>query len=369
MYKKLLFSNIESEPPEGLIHFIASKNFENVNFFQNITELDSDYNFDNLQVYINDELTDQSANSISANADDDIKIIATSGKYPWFGHYNSTSSSYNIDYIKEIVEPLPTMYQYDGNEVTTFAECFYKCSSLTTIPAGLFDNNTEATNFDFCFRETAIAEIPAGLFDKNTKVTNFYSCFYDCRNITTIPAGLFDNCPNVTDFSYCFYYCTSLTSIPSGLFDNNIEVTNFSNCFHSAAITEIPAGLFDNCPNVTNFSYCFYNTDITEIPIGLFDKNTEVTSFYGCFYYCRSITTIPVGLFDKNTKAADFSFCFRLCNKLTPIVQIGSTASSVSADYFAKGCASRGTVYCREGSAAYTAFSESTFPNVNVLTY
>lgn len=110
------WTKVKDEPTpssESKIHFIASKDFTNVNFFQNITIEDPNYNFSNLQVYINGELTDQVANSISASANDDIVIKATSGKYPWF-------SSAEIDCIKSIKEPLPLMHQANGYKITNF---------------------------------------------------------------------------------------------------------------------------------------------------------------------------------------------------------------------------------------------------------
>ena len=98
-------------------------------------------------------------------------------------------------------------------------------------------------------------------------------------------------------------------------------------------------------------------------------KNTQVTDFDDCFLGCISLTSIPIGLFDKNTQAIHFSNCFGSCSRLTVNVQIGSTASSVSVIKFAEGTKEKGTVFCREGSEAYTAFSESTDANVDVLTY
>ena len=371
MQKKLLFSSANSEPPEGLIHFIASKDFSNVNFFENITDNDSTYSFDNLQVYINNELTNQSAKSISASANDDIKIIAIDNHYPWFGHLDDgPHRGRSIDYIKEIVEPFPTMYQYDGNEITSFLWCFYGCYSLTKIPSKLFDNNLEITTFQGCFENCiSLASIPAGLFDKHNKVTIFYGCFR-ATAITEIPTGLFDNCPNVTDFGGCFSH-TAITEIPVGLFDNNTKVTNFNVCFENCTIlTEIPIGLFDKNTEATSFYGCFNTcSNLTSIPVGLFDNNTKVTNFNVCFENCTILTEIPIGLFDKNTEVTDFYSCFYNCSKLTPIAQIGSTASSVDARNFANGCASKGTVYCKAGSAAYTAFSTDSNTNVNVLTY
>ena len=155
---------------------------------------------------------------------------------------------------------------------------------------------------------------------------------------------MFDNNPQVTNFSYCFAYCSGLTGIPIGLFDNN--------------------------PKVIVFSYCFYFCgNLTSIPVGLFDNNIKVINFYYCFSNCASLINIPAGLFDKNTKVTTFGSCFRYCSKLTVNVQIGSTATSVSVNYFAYSTKSKGTVYCRAGSAAYNAFAVSSYANVNVLTY
>ena len=66
----------------------------------------------------------------------------------------------------------------------------------------------------------------------NTKTTSFYNYFSYCNNLQEIPAGLFDNCPNVTNFSYCFFGCKNLQEIPAGLFDNCPNVTSFSYCFY-----------------------------------------------------------------------------------------------------------------------------------------
>ena len=306
--------------PEGQIHFVASKDFSNIDFFQNITRANRNYNFSNLEVYINGELTSQVASSISANANDDVVIKATRGKYPWFGHYaaSNISSQQNINYIKSIEEPFPLMYTNDGNPIKSFDHCFFICSNLTSIPENLFANNPQVTDFSYCF--------------------------YNCTRLTSIPEGLFDNNPQVTDFSYYFSYCSSLTSIPVGLFDNNTQVTNFNGCF-------------DHC------------SSLTSIPEGLFDNNTQVTSFYSCFYKCSGLTSIPVGLFDNNTQVTSFRNCFYNCSSLTVNVQIGSTASSVDVYGFAGSTKSKGTVYCRAGSAAYNAFAGSSNANVNVLTY
>ena len=349
------WSKIEQSVSEPKIHFIASRNIKNIDFFPN----DSDYDFSNLQVHINGELTDQVANSITASAGDDIKIVSLSKSYPFFYPRQK-------NYIASIEEPLPFM------DNTDFSYYFYYCTSLKSIPENLFINNPQITTFYYCFSScSSLNSIPQGLFANNPNVTSFSYCFYYC-GLTSIPQGLFDNNPNVTDFSYCFRYCDSVKSIPQGLFDNNPNVTSFSYCFSDCnQLTSIPQGLFDNNTLVTDFSDCFrFCASLTFIPDGLFDNNTLVTDFSYCFYHCRVLTSIPVGLFDKNPNVTNFRNCFELCPKLTVNVQIGSTTTnSVNVRYFANETAAKGTVYCKEGSAAYTAFSESTNANVNVLTY
>ena len=354
------------------IHFIASKDFTNVNFFQNIDHKNS-YDFSYLQVYINDTLTEQEANSISANANDDIKIISTTNKYPRFGRYSSNESTYDIDYIKSIEEPLPLMVDAYDTPISKLNNCFFNCASLVSIPEGLFDNNPEVTDFSSCFGYcSALTSIPAGLFDNNPNVTNFRFCFHSCSALTSIPQGLFDNNPNVTSFSSCFNSCSALTSIPVGLFNNNPNVTYFDNCFYACtSLTSIPEGLFDNNTNVTEFNQCFgYCTALTSIPIGLFDNNLNVTDFAYCFLNCSALTSIPLGLFDNNTNVNEFRMCFADCRNLTVNVQIGSTTTEyVNVYEFANNTAAKGTVYCRAGSEAYNAFLKSTDANVNVLTY
>ncbi len=129
---------------------------------------------------------------------------------------------------------------------------------------------------------------PTNVSSLTKSSNNFSYLFCDCNNCTTIPFGLFDNNTTITDLSWCFYKCSSLTAIPSGLFDNNTAVTTFYNCFvNCTSLIEIPVGLFDHNTEVTTFSYCFNTcSSLTTIPIGLFNNNTNVTTFSYCFNNC-----------------------------------------------------------------------------------
>jgi len=140
---------------------------------------------------------------------------------------------------------------------------------------------TGITTFDSTFYLTSITSIPAGLFDNTPNVTTFNSTFRS-SSITSIPAGLFDNTPNVTNFNTTFSY-TSITSIPAGLFDNTPNVTNFNSTFYLTSITSIPAGLFDNTPNVTTFSYTFYGTSLNTLAPGVWQRFTGASSTGSAF--------------------------------------------------------------------------------------
>ncbi len=191
-----------SEPQR--FRFITSRSGNEVNFFRfgKSTLPDSKY----FKVYINGTETVQNYKAISFAKGDEITIqlIDDTQYYPYIKTFEGLATP--INYFREILEPLPQMFIKSGQAVTDFTNCFSQCSNLTTIPAGLFDNNTA--------------------------VTDFSSCFNGCSNLTTIPAGLFDNNTAVTDFGLCFYNCTNLTAIPAGLFDNNTAVTTFAGCFY-----------------------------------------------------------------------------------------------------------------------------------------
>ena len=214
---------------------------------------------------------------------------------------------------------------------TSFNRCFSGCTSLSSIPTGLFDNNTQATDFGFCFSAChSLSSIPAGLFDKNTRVTNFGHCFGGCTSLSSIPSGLFDNNTLATNFGGCFGGCTSLSSIPSGLFDNNTRATEFNACFSGCtSLSSIPSGLFDNNTLATNFGFCFSAChSLSSIPEGLFDNNTQATDFGFCFSDCPSLSSIPAGLFDNNTQATDFGYCFSGCSILVLNENIFSATNS-----------------------------------------
>lgn len=84
-------------------------------------------------------------------------------------------------------------------------------------------------------------------FPKN-RIAGFSNTFWKCTSLASIPAGLFDNCPNVTNFNNTFDDCTAIASDVPELWDTAKwpNVTNhlacFSGCTNAANYADIPEG-------------------------------------------------------------------------------------------------------------------------------
>ena len=199
--------------------------------------------------------------------------------------------------------------------VTNFSNCFYNCSSLTSIPSGIFDHNTAVNSFMATFENcSAITSIPSGIFDHNTAVNSFMATFEGCSLITEIPSGIFDNNPVVLSFSRTFEDCSLITSIPVDLFRYNTLVTLFVRTFQSAGITALPVDLFRYNIEAIYFTQIFtYCSSLTTISASLFEYNTEVLHFTSAFH-TTGITSIPIDLFRYNIKAYAFGGIFGSCD-------------------------------------------------------
>lgn len=159
---------------------------------------------------------------------------------------------------------------------------------------------------DFYSNYNTVNANPAKLVSLNTPLLNMGTelgdCFNSCSNLTAIPAGLFDNNPDATTFSFCFEFCTGLTStIPTGLFDKNTKVKSFRGCFSGCEklTGKIPTGLFNNHPDAKNFGFCFSNCKNLKPTANIFcdDANDRETRFAGkemlfdsCFKNCGADT-------------------------------------------------------------------------------
>ena len=221
--RRMMMSREKDIPPTSRIRFIASKDGSGINFFQ----------FDDQKlppaslfaVSVNGVETAQAYSSLSFSAGDDVSIqLKTSRSYYPVFYPGRQLAADALDYILQIVEPLPEMKLSATYPMKSGYGLFRNCITLTSLLKGLFSNNPSITDFGGCFYGcNGLASVPAGLFDNTPNVTSFGSCFQYCSGLASIPTGLFDNHPNVYNFMSCFAGCSELTSIPVGLFDNNPE--------------------------------------------------------------------------------------------------------------------------------------------------
>jgi len=160
---------------------------------------------------------------------------------------------------------------------------FYECSNLNTIiPLGNF-NSLLQISFPLC---TSITTIPSGMFDNSTKIIYFPSAFYGCTGITSIPVNLFKYNTKVISFSAVFRECIGLVhELDGNMFLYNTKVTNFEGAFYGCiGITGSGWGS-GNIPETVEGTI-IYNAEHQPIP------PTETTY---CFKDCDALT-IETGL-------------------------------------------------------------------------
>lgn len=145
--------------------------------------------------------------------------------------------------------------------VTDFNHCFYGCTSLTSLPEGLFAKATRATNFSYAFGDcTGLTSLPSDLFAQNAEATLFTGTFYQCTSLETLPATLFAGAVKAGVFNMAFYGCSSLTALPEGLFDQNANVSEISQAFsHCTKLQQIPVSLFDHMRMLQTTNEMFFN--------------------------------------------------------------------------------------------------------------
>lgn len=205
----------------------------------------------------------------------------------------------------------PELHTIEGSifpeaAITSMKQVFYNCPKLVNIPADLFKPFGEA----------------------KLKFTN---TFTGCTSLKTLPEGLFSTCVKATHFTGTFTDCTALESLPANLLSACGEVKYAERMFLGCtALKSIPEGLFAGCPKIERFEETFAECSALEtIPEKLFSAiGTTSTSivFTACFAACTSLKSIPAGLFDTVRRISFIDLCFAECTSLTgesPYTMIG----------------------------------------------
>ena len=365
--RRMMMSREKDIPPTSRIRFIASKDGSGINFFQ----------FDDQKlppaslfaVSVNGVETAQAYSSLSFSAGDDVSIqLKTSRSYYPVFYPGRQLAADALDYILQIVEPLPEMKLSATYPMKSGYGLFRNCITLTSLLKGLFSNNPNITDFGGCFCGcNCLASVPI-LFDNTPKRYELWFLPI-LQRLASIPTGLFDNHPG-TFITLCLvlpvvaslppFLSVCSTTIRNwlklitvsqdaknshpfplaclitirisksyGLFrecsgiipscrvvDNNPKITNFGSCFHKCSgLVSVPSDLFANNPNVIDFSACFQgSTSLTSLPAGLFANNQKVTAFNSCFYRCVYITSAVPELWAR-TGVTRFYGCFYGCTQ------------------------------------------------------
>lgn len=367
----------------------------NVNLFAGSRDnpIVNDIDFSSLRVWINGELTNQSADNISFNENDDVIIDSTNGYYPpiycgtQYGdpYYNKKEK---ICVIKSIVDPLPpidasclkfpdqwTDYAFSSDHselqsvcgklfinnptVDRLSNMFYHVP-LTSIPEDFFEGCKNLTTLYYTFCFTTIASIPEKLFNNYTKLNLRYTFSYS--DLTSIPENIFATLIDNEDFEHTFAN-TQITSIPEGLFASNVNIKaftgTFANCYD---LTSVPEKLFANNINVKSFKETFQNCGLTTIPEDLFANNVNVTSFDRTFYMCRDFTKLPWQPFKNNKNVNNFRQTFDLFGGLQTVRHLiemhSNVIGTINVQKFMN-LTNKSVVYTNVDDPLYTALSSS----------
>lgn len=180
--------------------------------------------------------------------------------------------------------------------VTSFANAWFNCQSLTSFP---MMNTSNVTNFSNAWT-TCVSLLSFPNIDTSNG-TNFSAAWYNYKGFT-FPALNFSK---GTNFSATWYYASSITSFPM------IDVSNgqdFSNCWGGCwSLKSFP--LLDVSKG-TNFYWSWYLCfNLTSFPA----LNLSLgTLFIWAWNYCTKLVDFPPNMFD-NCQAVYFNSAWDNC--------------------------------------------------------
>ncbi|MBR2032241.1 MAG: leucine-rich repeat protein [Alistipes sp.] len=216
---------------------------------------------------------------------------------------------------------------------TAFEAVFMGCLKLHTIEGSIFPETTTITSMRQMFCACPkLVNIPADLFKPfGTAKLKFTNTFTGCTSLKTLPEGLFSTCTKATHFTGTFTDCTALESLPADLLSACGEVKRVERMFLGCkSLKTLPESLFAGCPKIETFEETFAKCSALEtIPEKLFSAiGTTTTSipFSLCFYGCSSLKSLPAGLFGTVRRINFIEGCFAGCTSLTgesPYTMIG----------------------------------------------
>lgn len=136
------------------------------------------------------------------------------------------ATSLSSIFANTLIPSIPAGLFDHCTKANTFRSAF-KGALISSIPDDLFRYNVSAYDFSLCFANTKITSVPERLFYYCTNALYFggvdswnnpEGCFSHSL-LESIPANLFINNKNASDFRGCFQY-SKIKDLPAGLIDN-----------------------------------------------------------------------------------------------------------------------------------------------------
>lgn len=216
---------------------------------------------------------------------------------------------------------------------TSFEGAFFGCPELKTVEGSIFPESTSITMmtqlFAFCPK---LENIPADLFRPlGTAKLKFTQTFEGCTSLKTLPEGLFAHNTATTHFAGTFSGCTALESLPENLLASCTELKYVNRMLSGcSALKTVPERVFANNSKIESFEETFMDcTALETLPEKLFsalEGGTKSVTFASSFKGCSALKNLPAGLFDATRRISSVYNCFKGCTSLTgesPYTMVG----------------------------------------------
>ena len=153
----------------GYFEFVASNAGSGVDFFDGSAP-------SSWVVSVNGAPTSQSAGALTFSLGDTVRI-----------EYDETPaatfSAKSKNYFKTIDGAIPIV------KSTDFSYCFRYCTSLTSVPEGLFANNPDATSFSYCFRSCSALTVRVRISSAKVSSAIYFARDTKAKGTVYVPSG------------------------------------------------------------------------------------------------------------------------------------------------------------------------------------
>ena len=189
------------------------------------------------------------------------------------------------------------------NKVTTMANLFSGCTSLTRANTNNFDTSNVTSMYIMFQNCNNLTSLDVSKWDTKN-VTNMFGMFQNCSNLIQLDVSKWYT-GNVKDMASMFFSCSSLTQLDVSNWDTS-NATNMGGMFFScSSLTQLDVSNWDT-KNVTSMGYMFSSClKLIQLDLNKWDTK-NVTSMGSMFDGCKSLTSLDVSNFDTS-KVANMS--------------------------------------------------------------